>query len=383
MIKGRRAGEGTVRIMIENRNIDFGFVATAVGEKGITDAEGYRGLMEDCEHCVPLGYSTVWMIEHHFSNYFPTPNPLAMLSHITARFPELGLGTCVIVSPWYDALRLTEDIAQLATLTEAPLHLGMGRGVAKSEYDAFAIEMDEAQIRFRETWEVIQKGLSGEKFTYEGEHIKVPKEVLVRPVLEESKRRNIHFYGAIGSPGTAERMADMGLPPMCTTIGDYDAQARTLRSWRERARRNGFDSDFRFPIMVNAIVADSDEEAVEEAKIHMPPFMRAQVEHYESDKDNWKYLETYKAWSKIFEGLKDRCNPESIPAWSEWQFVGAADTVIRKVQGYIDAGFDTFLIHTATPGVPNEARRRWLTRFSEEVMPAFAKPTTVGLKLAS
>jgi alkanesulfonate monooxygenase SsuD/methylene tetrahydromethanopterin reductase-like flavin-dependent oxidoreductase (luciferase family) len=187
----------------------------------------------------------------------------------------------------------------------------MGRGVAKSEYDAFVIEMDEAQTRFREIWDVIQKGLSGEKFTYEGEHIKVPKEVLIRPVLEESKRRNIHFYGAIGSPGTAERMADMGLPPMCTTIGDYDAQARTLRSWRDRARQSGVDSDFRFPIMVNAIIADSDEEAVEEAKIHMPPFMQAQVDHYESDKDNWRYLETYKAWSKIFEGLQDRCNPET------------------------------------------------------------------------
>ncbi len=371
-------------MMTHSTKIEFGFVATAVGAPGITDAEGYRGLMGDCEHNLPLGYSTIWMIEHHFSDYFPTPNPMGMLMHLAARYPEVGLGTCVVVTPWHNALRFAEDVNQLASLTDQPLHIGMGRGVAKAEYDAFGIDMDEAQIRFREIWDVVKLGMSGETFTYDGEFIKVPKAVLPRPVLEPGRRDSIHLYGAIGSPGTAVRMADMGLPPMCTTIGDFEYQATTIRNWRDQARSIGLDtSRFRIPIMVNCIVADTDEEAVEEAKQWIPPFMQAQVDHYEGDKDNWQYLKTYKAWSRIFAGMKDRCNPEAMPAWSQFQFVGSADTVIDRVQAYIDAGFDTFLIHTATPGVPNEPRRRWCKRFAEEVMPAFSGNVEVGLKLAS
>lgn len=376
-VAGTRSGK------VRKRPIDFGFVAGAVGAPGTSDAEAYKGLLGDCEHNLKLGYKTAWVIEHHFSDYFPTPNPLALLSNITARFPGLALGTCVIVSPWHDPLRLTEDIAQLASLTDAPLHLGMGRGVAKAEYDALSIDMDTAQQRFKESWEVIQRGLSGQKFAYDGEYVKAPKEVVVRPVLDAGRRQTIHFYGAIGSPGTAERMADMGLPPMCTSIGNYEQQCETLRSWQSRAMENGLGDNFRFPIMINCIVADSDTEAVEEAKTYIPPFMQAQVDHYEADKDNWSNLQTYKAWSKIFAGMKDRANPDSIPPWCEWQLVGGPDTVARKLQLFIDAGFDTFLIHTATPGVPEEPRRRWCRRFADEVMPRFAGDQDIGVRLAS
>jgi alkanesulfonate monooxygenase SsuD/methylene tetrahydromethanopterin reductase-like flavin-dependent oxidoreductase (luciferase family) len=368
---------------MHRKSINFGFVATAVDNPGTSDAEMYKGLLGDCEHNLGLGLTTAWLIEHHFSDYFPTPNPLALMSNITAHFPALGLGSCVLVTPWYDALRLTEDIAQLASLTDAPLHLGMGRGVAKAEYDAFSIEMDEAQQRFKEIWDVIQLGLSGAKFDYNGQYIKVPKEVVVRPVLTEARRKSIHFYGAIGSPGTAERMADMGLPPMCTSIGNYEAQCETLRLWRGRATANGLGTDFRFPIMINCIIGDTSEEAVEEAKTYIPRFMKAQVDHYEADKDNWQNLQTYKAWSSIFAGMKNRCNPESIPPWCQWQLVGDPDTVAMKLQLFIDAGFDTFLIHTATPGVPKEPRRRWMRRFSEEVMPRFSGDREIGIQLAS
>jgi len=364
-------------------DVDFGFVATAVDEPGTPDAEMYRGLIGDCEHHVKLGYKTVWILEHHFSDYFPTPSPMGLLHFIGARFPQLSLGTCVIVTPWHNALRLAEEVLQLATLTEVPLHLGLGRGVAKAEYDALSIDMDEAQDRFRETWEVIQLALKGERFTYDGRHVKAPKEILVRPVLDPRRRETINFYGAIGSPGTAERMADMGLPPMCTSIGDYEAQKATIEQWLARARANGNKKRCRFPIMINCIIGDTDDAAIEEAQIYIPRFMKAQVDHYEADKDNWRYLQTYQAWSRIFQNMKDRSNPENIPPWTRWQFVGTPDTIAERVQLFIDAGFDTFLIHTATPGVPKEPRRRWSKRFAEEVMPRFAKPREIGTALAA
>jgi alkanesulfonate monooxygenase SsuD/methylene tetrahydromethanopterin reductase-like flavin-dependent oxidoreductase (luciferase family) len=181
--------------MSEVSGIDFGFVAAPVGEDGISDAAMYKEILADCEFAQEAGYRAAWMIEHHFSDYFPTPNPLAFLSHIAARFPDLALGTCVLVTPWYDPLRLAEDIAQLNLLTDQPLHLGMGRGTAKYEYDAFGISMEESRQRFKETYEIIARALAGGRFSYEGEYLNVPTRVELRPRTDTQK---ITFYGAVG-----------------------------------------------------------------------------------------------------------------------------------------------------------------------------------------
>lgn len=358
------------------RDIDFGFVAAPSGKMGLSDLEMYDEILADCELGQTLGYSTAWMIEHHFSDYYPTPSPMSFLPYIAARFPKLALGTCVLVTPWYDPLRLAEEIAQLNALTSQPLHLGLGRGTAKMEYDAFGIDMDTGRTRFRECYEILKLALAGGKFTYAGEALQVPKEVELRPRTEASK---VHFYGAIGgSPESAQIMADIGIPPICTTIFDFEKQATTLAAWREKAKANGANIDVQIPLMVNAIIADTDEEAIEQAKTYIPPFMQAQVDHYEADKDHYRYLETYKAWSRIFAGMKNRCNPESMPGWAEYQLVGSVETVRNQVARYVEAGFNSFLLHIATTGVPAEKRHEWMTRFAREVAPAFSSAFAGG-----
>ncbi|MGD9536813.1 MAG: LLM class flavin-dependent oxidoreductase [Alphaproteobacteria bacterium] len=354
-----------------SRDIDFGFVASPAGEPGLSDHELYQEILADCAHGQALGYSTAWMIEHHFSDYFPTPNPLAFLAHLAARFPKLALGTCVLVTPWYQPLRLAEDIAQLNLLTEQPLHLGLGRGTAKLEYDAFGIDMDESRERFEDVWRIVERALKGGRFTYKGKVLETPKEIELRPRGDTGK---IHFYGAIGaSPESAHVMADLGMSPMQTSIGNMERQRETITAWKERARANGLDSSgFRYPIMINCIVADSDDEAVRQAQMFIPRFQQAQVDHYEGDKDHFTYLKTYKAWQNVFRSMKERADPANIPPWCEWQLVGSPATVIRKTRAFVEAGFDTFLLHVATPGVPRERRHAWLSRFAREVAPEFS-----------
>ena len=76
--------------------------------------------------------------------------------------------------------------------------------------------------------------------------------------------------------------------------------------------------------MVNCIIAHTDEEAVEHAKLYIPPFMKAQVSHYTVDETAWENIKSYDAWKKIFSGPKARCDPENIPPWTRWQFVGSS-----------------------------------------------------------
>jgi len=355
------------------QNIDFGFVAGAVDEPGASDAELYREVLADCEHNRALGFGTVWMIEHHFSNYYPTPSPLMFLSYVTANVPDLALGTCVLVTPWYNPLRLAEDISMLSNLCQQPLHLGLGRGTAKYEYDAFGQSMEESRTRFKETYEILDRAFTGEPFQYEGEFLSVPKEIRLRP---QPQRERIHMYGAIGSPDSAGIMGSMGLPPICTSIGNYEGQVQTLKTWRETAGAKGYNTDVIMPIMINCIVADTDEEAVREAQEYMPRFMQAQVDHYQTETTDWDNTKSYEAWKRIFAGMKSRTDPENIPPWTQWQLVGSPETVIKKVRMFADAGFNHIILHFATPGVPRAVRHRWSERFARDVAPTFSPAPT-------
>ncbi len=353
--------------------VEFGFVASAADAPGTPDHELYRTVLEDVEYHAELGYTTAWLIEHHFSDYFPTPSPLVLASHIAARFPELSLGTCVLVTPWYQPLRLAGEIAMLSLLTDQSLHLGLGRGTAKYEFDAYGLDMAESRQRFEETYEILVLALRGEPFTYQGTYLQVPKQVTVRPRVAGISSDRIHLYGAIGSPSSAEVMAKLGLPPICTTIGNFDAQVGILRGWDSAAAANGTqDGDPTRPIMINCIVADTDEEAIRLAQEYIPRFMQAQLDHYTPDEVDWEKLESYRAWKGQFAGMKAKTDPVNIPPWADFQLVGSPDTVAVKTARYIEAGFNHIFVHAATPGVPAKVRRQWTERFAREVAPRFA-----------
>ncbi len=359
---------------MDTDQVTFGVVASAADAPGTADAAIYRTLLRDVEYYAELGFGTVWLLEHHFSDYFPTPSPLVLGGYVAGRFPELSIGTCVVVLPWYEPLRLAGEIAMLSLLSKQQLHLGLGRGTAKYEFDAFGLDMARSRERFQEVFEVITSALGGKRFSFHGNHVDVPKEIRVRPRVAGVSTDRIHFYGAIGSPASATVMAEMGLAPMCTTIGNFETQAMILRDWDETARARGVPTDVMKPIMINCIVADSDEDAIEQAKTYIPRFMQAQIDHYMPEETNWDEMPDYRAWKGQFAGMKAKTDPANIPGWAEYQLVGSPDTVAQRVQAYVDVGFNHLFLHTATPGVPAPVRREWTRRFAEEVAPRFASP---------
>ena len=140
---------------------DFSISIGPVDAQGTSDSDLYRLALEDAALAERLGYAGVWALEHHFSDYYPTPDPMLFLAHVAGRFPTLELGTMVIVAPWHHPLRLAEQIAMLSVLSKADLHLGLGRGSAASEYEAFGLELDESRDLFREVVEIVNRALAG------------------------------------------------------------------------------------------------------------------------------------------------------------------------------------------------------------------------------
>ena len=72
------------------------------------------------------------------------------MAHLTALCPNIDVGTAAVILPWHDPLRVAENAAVLDLLSKGRLRLGMGRGLARREFNAFRMSMDESRGRFDE-----------------------------------------------------------------------------------------------------------------------------------------------------------------------------------------------------------------------------------------
>ena len=355
------------------QDVSFGFQAAASDVAGVPDAQLYRDMMSDCELGHRLGYDAAWLLEHHFSDYYPTPSPLLMMAHIAAKFPDLSLGTSVLVLPWYHPLRLAEEIAMLNMLTRGTLHLGIGRGTARMEYNAYNIDMNEGRARFAEVFKIVEQGLSGKPFSYHGRFWNIAQPVRIRPEPGEKK---VAFYGAIGSPASAEVMGDLGIPPICLSTFPDGLLVKILDRWRARAGAKANNAIL--PISVKMFIADTDEEAREMGRRYYPPYFALQADHYEADADPWTNIPEYADFSRMFANLRKMTNPAELGPFLDSNLIGTPETICKRIDALIGLGFNYFMVSSATPGTPRAVRQHMMTRFAEQICPRYSSTMRKG-----
>ena len=78
----------------------------------------------------PLGFDSLFALEHHFTGYAMSPAPLQLLAYFAGRTKRITFGTAVIVLPWHDPIRVAEEIALLDILSGGRCLFGFGRGAA-------------------------------------------------------------------------------------------------------------------------------------------------------------------------------------------------------------------------------------------------------------
>ncbi len=348
-------------------DIAFGFQAATASDVHKPDQVLYREMMDDCGLCHRLGYDAAWLLEHHFGDYYPTPSPLLFMAHIAAAFPDLSLGTSVLVLPWYHPVRLAEEIAMLNSLTRGTLHLGIGRGTAKSEYDAYNVDMNEARARFAECYRIVEKGLAGGPFTHEGQFWKIARPIRLRP---EPVGKPVNFYGAIGSAASAEVMGELGVPPICLSTFPDHLLTKILERWAAKAGANANGAIL--PISVKLFIADTDEEAQALGRKYYPPYFALQADHYDVDVNPWTEIPEYHEFSRMFANLRKMTNPDALGPFMASNLVGSPATIRKRIDALAALGFNYFMVSSATPGTPVELRQKMMTRFAREICPQYS-----------
>ena len=125
----------------------------------VSDYQIYQEDMALAKEAADLGFQSVWGIEHHFTDYIMNPNVTQFLAYMAGYNSTIKVGSMVVVMPWYPAIRIAENMAMLDAMSNGRAVFGMGRGLARVEYEGLQIDQNESTDRFVETAQAVLAGL--------------------------------------------------------------------------------------------------------------------------------------------------------------------------------------------------------------------------------
>jgi alkanesulfonate monooxygenase SsuD/methylene tetrahydromethanopterin reductase-like flavin-dependent oxidoreductase (luciferase family) len=157
-----------------------------------------------------IGLDAAWFAEHHFSSQAVCCSPLMMAAHCAAVTRSIRLGPAVLVLPFYNPLRVVQEIAMLDAMSGGRTILGFGAGHQPHEFRSFGIDIALRTDALIEAWDIIAQGLSTGRVAHDGAIYHVPPtELAIRPI----EPRMPELFIASGDPALLRRAADWGATP--------------------------------------------------------------------------------------------------------------------------------------------------------------------------
>ena len=140
---------------------------------GTSMAERYAAALDMAEWADRLGCLTLTVSEHHGSPDGYLPSPLPMLAAMAARTTTSRLMVAALIAPFYDPLRLAEDLVVLDHLSKGRVDLIVAGGYVRDEFEMYDVPMRERAARVTETIATLRAAFTGEPFEFRGRQVQV------------------------------------------------------------------------------------------------------------------------------------------------------------------------------------------------------------------
>jgi alkanesulfonate monooxygenase SsuD/methylene tetrahydromethanopterin reductase-like flavin-dependent oxidoreductase (luciferase family) len=351
-----------------------GIALNMLAKDGHSDASVFAEHLALGDLAEPLGFDSLWALEHHFTGYAMSPSPAQLLSYYAGRTRRITLGTAVIVLPWHDPVRVAEEIALLDVLSGGRCLFGFGRGAASVEYAGFRVPMEEARPRFVEAAQIVVKALTHEVFDWDGEYFKIPAtSIRPRPISHPERR----FYASSVSPESAEIMAKLGFGVLVIMQNEWPVAAADVQRYRETAESVGHTP--RPPIILtNVSVAESRDEAHERAVKYLSRKWDSIDNHYHFSDGHLASVKGYEFYGKMartYSKMKDEgYRRKATEFYVKIQIVGTPDECLQQVAELQRlTGTNHLVTEFAYGGMPHEESEVNLRLFADRVMPVLQR----------
>ena len=362
-----------------------GTALSILAQPGRPDVALYNEHMQLGDLAEPLGFDSLFALEHHFTGYSMSPSPLQMLSYYAGRTSKITLGTCVIVLPWHDPIRVAEQIALLDVMSGGRTLMGFGRGAASVEYEGFRIPMEEARPRFVESAQLIVKALSNERFDWQGEFYRIPEmSIRPRPISHPERR----FYASSVSPESAEVIAKLGFGMLLIMQNEWEKCRQDIDKFQSMSAQAGFAPKAPI-ILTNVSCAETREEAHERAQKYLGRKWQSIDDHYHFSDGHLANVKGYEAYGKTartYAKLKDPANlKKATDFYVSIQIVGTPDDCLQQL-GELQkvTGHEHLVAEFSFGNLPHHESEKNLRLFADRVLPTLQRdPAFAGGRRAA
>ena len=266
----------------------------------------------------------------------------------------------MLVLPFWNPLRVAEDIAMTDQLTDGRLEVGVARGYQPYEFARFGIEMIDNRERTDEALEVLLRALTEDGFEYNGKYFKIPETTIFPKPLQQPRPP---IWLAAHTRESFDIAARLGLKAITTNSGrPVEVLQEGWETFLESRRVYGIEEAAEFAVQAQLCVAPTDDEA------------RAQM-------DNFRYafrmVSNLRGGTEhVVRGYSDPLPIEGEPGLNEIfelrTLSGSPPTVRAKLKRYqevcgITALNCTFQLGGMEPEIVTQSMRL----FAEGVMPHF------------
>jgi alkanesulfonate monooxygenase SsuD/methylene tetrahydromethanopterin reductase-like flavin-dependent oxidoreductase (luciferase family) len=331
------------------------------------DSEVYSNEIRLASLAEPLGFESIWAVEHHFTDYVLIPDPLLLLTYLAGKTTRVELGTMVVVLPWHEPVRVAENAAMLDNLCGGRFLLGIGRGLGRVEFDGFAVPMHESRDRFVEAGTMILNALEDGYIEGKGPHYpRQRRDIRPRPVRSFKGRT----FAASVSPESALIMAELGVglvyvpqKPWQTVADDFQAYASRYAEVQHEAPPAP---------LINAYVFcdESEDRAQTLAHEYVGNYYRALIDHYEMGESHFATTNGYDYYQRMSDNIRHDTEG-AINFFLALQVFGTPEQCYDKVLGIHQlVENDRFLGTFSYGNMPYGDAEKSLRLFANEVAPA-------------
>ena len=341
----------------------------------IPDSQIYREQFQLGHMVEPLGFDSLWTVEHHFTPYTMVNNPFQMLSYFAGVTESIEMGTMVVVAPWHDPIRVVEQIIALDYMLDGRnMKIGFGRGLGDREFGGLRIDQNESRERFLETIEIVRKALGSEWFEHDGQHYKIPR-LSMRPQPRVEGLAD-QLYCSWGSPSTLPLAANAGLKPMFIPSKPWEGYRDELVQFNEIRQSNGLEKE-RATSVCWIYCAETEEQALAEAGQYMAEYGNSAERHYKLLGDHFKDLKDYDHYAQMSEMMRKAkaeaaLSEDEVPksVYLENHVWGTPEMCIEKLNTINEKmGVEELIGVFSFGSMPVEAAEKSMRLFAKEVLP--------------
>jgi coenzyme F420-dependent glucose-6-phosphate dehydrogenase len=328
-----------------------------IGYKASAEQFAPRPLVEYAVLCEELGLDSVLVSDHFLPwrhNGGHAPFALTWMAAVGERTHRILIGTSVLTPTFrYNPATLAQAFATMALLYDNRIILGVGTGEALNEIAVSGMEWPGFTERFgrlREAVGLMRALWTEDDVTFDGEYYH-----LVNATMYDRPEKPVPVYIAAGGPVVAKYAGRSGDGFICTSGKGMDLYTDQLMP----AVADGATAAGRDPAEVDRMIEvklsyDRDREAaLANTRFWAPLSLTAEQKHSVDS-------------AQEMERLADEMPIEQVA--KRWIVSSDPDQAIAEIEGYVQAGFTHLVFHG-----PGGDQERFLTQFSEDVLPGLRK----------